>query len=68
MEANGGVCEPLKSVAVLLNVAEGRQHSARLLPEEGAGLQLDHHAGRRLSRAQAVEFTQTTQTFVEDKG
>lgn len=68
MKANGGVCEPLKFVAVLLNVAEGRQHPARLLPEKGAGLQLDHHAGRSMSRAQAVEFIQTTQTFVEDKG
>lgn len=68
MKANGGVREPLESVAVLLDVAEGRQRPARLLPEGGAGLRLDHHAGGGMSRAQAVRFTQTTQTFVEDKG
>lgn len=67
MKADGCVCKPFESVAVLLAVVKGRQRPAHLLPQERAGLQLNHHCGGR-PRIDAVKFAQTIQTGVEDKG
>lgn len=54
-------------MAALLDLAEGRQYPTRVLPQEGTGLQLDHHIGGRNSREHARNLPQTIQTFVEDK-